>query len=680
MSILENVYDECWLTSYPRSSWDKVACRQLKAPWIPYIPPPPKNPSSILVVAQGDPYDTLTDPFPQFQFTSSKPYQRRPQPLKEVKDSRETFKKAGSFLENLFKKSPTSKAPLSPKVLRPALRPLMLPGMLVDRSGSHSPVSIVKEKTSPLASSGIFSGSTYSQDIASPVLRVVPLSHVVVVSPSPAHGYGNPGHASTVYPDATVGPAGPHPTRGSSSCAGSRPPAVSRPSTSSPSPMPTRSRSDFTPSVTRSGTGSTVAPVTPRSRSRSRSGSRAPIPVSRGSSVSSPPIPLPHYSPPVGSHPPRNTNTIDLVEYPGAPPGLHTRPKASESAHQVAKHNGRQNQTPRNRNAGPRAASNAPPPNRLGRAMHSNILLNGTRQKSRPTPTVPRTPGKPSRPQGQQNIHSNVGRSRSASPPSVSSAMNRQYSAFSPSAASTPKSTQGQPYLVKFDLIPDDMLIGRRHPAFSPSVSSAPQSAVQAGLITPPLVSNDTTIGRRRPSVPLVPGGSFPHGPQPLNQALGRSRSVIPAIVSDKNRIENQRNFSPPSVSHAPGHLHETQNVPRTRARSNTFAPTVPSALRNGGSPPPVFAPPPVPALPERFLCTDGPRNVDCSPPALVATVFCENMPLSVPSSSILSGHVPEISQDAPTTLVSRFKSWISRLFSRGCSELAIRQGLDPTN
>lgn len=132
------------------------------------------------------------------------------------------FKKAGSFFESLLKKYPTSKPPPSPKVLRPALQPLSLPGILVEHSSSHSPVFIVKEKVSPLASSGFFSGLNYSQDTASLVLKVVPLLHIAVISPLLALGYGNPGYASLVYSQgATVGPVGFHPTRGSSPHAGS---------------------------------------------------------------------------------------------------------------------------------------------------------------------------------------------------------------------------------------------------------------------------------------------------------------------------------------------------------------------------------------------------------------------------------------------------------------------------
>lgn len=625
-------------------------------------------------MAQGASYNILTDPFPGFRFTCSKPYRRRPLPLKETDDSRETIKKAGSFFVNLFKKSPASKSPSPAKILRPALRPLILPGMLTERSGSHSPVSVIKGEASPLAS-GLYPGS-HSLPITSPVIKAVPLTHVAVASP-PTLGNGNPTPASTPYPDATIGPTGSRSTADSIPLTGSRTP-------SSLSPMVAHSHPNSLFSVGRPRAGSiavSIAVPTPH-RSRSRSSSRAPLPSSRahlpgpcpriGSRPpvpgSRPPVPTSHRQPPVGSRPPRNT--IRLEEYPGAPPGLQTRPQISKSTH-----NGRQGQSLKDRNTGPKAASNNPPPNHLGRAVHSNVLLNGAGQQSRHTPSVPRTSGKP---QGQQNVRPNFGRSRSASPPLVSSGMNRQYPTCSPSVASPLGS---QPYLVKFDLIPDDMLIGRRHPAFLPSVPNAPgsQSTFKPGPIAPPQVSNDATIRRRRPSAPSVPGGSFPRGPQPVKPTQGRSRSVTPAIAADMNRINRQRNFSAPSVSHISGYPCNTPNTPRVRARSDTYTPAVSSTPRNIG-PPPTFPLPPVPTLPERFLRDHGPQNTDRAP-ASVPTVFCEDLSLPVPVSSA-SSTTPalEISREVPATLVSRLKSWIRRMFLGALPEPTIRHGPKPTN
>ncbi|KAF9466262.1 kinase-like domain-containing protein [Collybia nuda] len=624
--------------------WEKAERRQLKAPWIPYISPPPKNPSTALTIIQGTPYDVMTDPLPQFRFTCSKLYQRRRQPVEDKKRSREALKKTSKFFGGLFKKSPKSQVFLPPKVLRPPLRPLVLPGMVKEHSRFHSPISSIKAKN--FRDSGLLSESSYyaySKYIKNPLSKVAPPSRVVVISPSTL-GCGNPGVVDIVYPDTTM-VFTDSPVVDISSPADSCSPVVysfpSAPPPAATSPLPTDSPSTV---VTCARPGSTDPISTAPSNNQpgpglasAHPGLSARLSTSRTSLPSSrPPIPLSR-CPTSGLSSPKVASSRKKIRE--GPPGLPTRFKPPVSAPSSAKHISRSHRTRKSPSGGSRTTSNSSSHKRLGPEVHPNVLLYGV---GKPVPPSNHPSKKWSRSQRGQAITAKSGRSRSASPPLGSNGMNRQRPTLSPSTAGVLGYALEQPFVVRFDSIPDNFRIGRRHPAFLSPAPGTPDFLESRR-------SNNTTARRGRPSVsPGTP--SYPKKPV-------------------KNCVDNRRNFSAP-VPRVPTHSREVHNIPLARTYPNTCALSTPSISQIGESPSLVPASPPFTTIPQCSSTTRDPLNGVCSAPISLPPNTYKNQIKSISDSSSSNGS----SSEASLTLFGRIKLWIQRLFSQDRPEPAVQQ------
>jgi hypothetical protein len=755
--VFRNIYSHCI-----HSSWDKVSQHTLVAPWLPYIPPPPKNPSSAPAIVPGHSYDLAMDPFPKFRFSNSKPYHRKPKVEKEPKGAREPLKKTGSFFGNLFKKSPP-KLPAPPQVLRPALRPLILPGILTERPGPQSPASVLEEKSS--GSGPVYSGESVHIDRA--ILGEVPLSDTnasLVVPPT----LGNPD--LNVVKMSTLGATGPQSNTPTSRPSHSRvfgkenrPPAqqggppglCARPQAPASARHPVGSAKLQRQAAKSLNAASLAASHSPSNPSTGRPGYAVhPNILLNETNQPAHPIPPVRRTPTRPSRPKEQPSLLHKsgrsrpISPPSVPhtPGRPNRPQHQQNAgrlvsapapHAPARQSRPQGQPPRlqargrSRPVSPRSvpptpgglnnrclqrphSESASPPSvphtsgKSSRPHRQTILHHPGRSGSVSPPSVPHTPGRPS---GPPNRQSDNPRLRSVGPPSGSTdtIVGRNHPSFPPSVPKAlggpnPRETS-QPSQAQFPWVPpplvaNDVIIGRRHPAFSPSDPIFPRGPSDPPRVTqvnqfpwipPPLVSSDVIIGRRHPafasSDPIFPAGSSPSDPSSPLHTRGPPRSIVPKIVSDRLRAENRLNLATPLTPQVPSRPLDAQNPVRTRARSNTVAlgPSTPSCQRQGDMQPPPFTPPPVPAIPDRFLHTKDPRNLCSSPPISSPMVLCDSEKLSLhvstpPGSS--SNPVPAAQQQdiplpTPThTFMARFKSWMRRLFSLADPEPTTRKGL----